>query len=60
MQVPGAEEMLGRVFDGSVTRSMTPEPLAEDGADINGQPGNPTARPIPPETSRTGISAIDV
>ena len=59
-QVPVAEEMLGRIFNG-LGRPVDggPEPLAERYADINGQPINPTARVYPAEYIQTGMSAID-
>jgi V/A-type H+-transporting ATPase subunit B len=59
-QIPVAEEMLGRIFDG-LGRPIDggPEPLADRYADINGQPINPTARVYPRDYIQTGISAID-
>lgn len=59
-QIPVAEEMLGRIFDG-LGRPMDggPEPLADRYADINGQPINPTARVYPVDYIQTGISTID-
>lgn len=59
-QIPVAEEMLGRIFDG-LGRPIDggPEPLADRYADINGQPTNPTARVYPRDYIQTGISAID-
>jgi V/A-type H+/Na+-transporting ATPase subunit B len=59
-QIPVAEEMLGRVFNGlGLPLDGGPEPLAERYADINGQPINPTARVYPADYIQTGISAID-
>jgi V/A-type H+-transporting ATPase subunit B len=60
MRIAVAEEMLGRVFDGLGNPiDGQPDPLAEDWADVNGQPVNPTARLYPQDTIITGISAID-
>ncbi|MBN1246720.1 MAG: V-type ATP synthase subunit B, partial [Anaerolineae bacterium] len=60
MQVPVAEEMLGRVFDGLGSPiDGYPDPLPEDWRDINGDPLNPTARTYPQDVIVTGISAID-
>ena len=60
LQMPVAEEMLGRVFDG-LGRPLDrgPEPLTDRYADVNGQPINPTARVYPRDYIQTGISAID-
>lgn len=60
LHVPVAREMLGRIFNG-VGKAMDggPEPLAEEFADINGQPINPTARLYPVDYIQTGISTID-
>jgi V/A-type H+-transporting ATPase subunit B len=59
-EIPVAEEMLGRIFNG-LGRPMDggPEPLADRYADINGQPINPTARVYPVDYIQTGISTID-
>jgi V/A-type H+-transporting ATPase subunit B len=59
-QIPVAEEMLGRIFNG-LGRPLDggPEPLAERYADINGAPINPTARVYPRDYIQTGISTID-
>ncbi len=60
MRMAVAEEMLGRVFNGlGDPIDGQPDPLAEDWADLNGQPVNPTARQYPQYAIRTGISAID-
>jgi len=60
MRLPVSTEMLGRVFDGLGTpMDGGPEPLAEEWADVNGQPINPTARVYPRDTLQTGISALD-
>jgi V/A-type H+-transporting ATPase subunit B len=60
LQIPVAEEMLGRVFDGLGTPiDGGPMPLTDRYADINGQPINPTARVYPRDYIQTGISAID-
>jgi len=59
-QIPVAEEMLGRIFDGlGRPTDGGPEPLADRYADINGQPINPTARVYPVDYIQTGISTID-
>lgn len=60
MRLPVSAEMLGRVFDGLGTPiDGGPEPLAEQWADVNGQPINPTARIYPRDIIQTGISALD-
>ena len=60
MHLPVSAEMLGRVFDGLGTPiDGGPEPLAEQWADVNGQPINPTARIYPRDIIQTGISALD-
>lgn len=60
LQIPVAEEMLGRIFDG-LGRPLDggPQPLTDRFADINGAPINPTARVYPRDYIQTGISAID-
>ncbi len=59
-QIPVAEEMLGRIFNGlGRPTDGGPEPLADRYADINGQPINPTARVYPVDYIQTGISTID-
>ncbi|NLE45257.1 MAG: V-type ATP synthase subunit B [Chloroflexi bacterium] len=60
LRIPVSTEMLGRVFDGLAHPiDGQPEPLAEEWADVNGRPINPTARMYPRDTIQTGISAID-
>jgi V/A-type H+-transporting ATPase subunit B len=60
LHIPVTEEMLGRIFDGMGSPiDGGPQPLAENYADINGQPINPTARVYPRDYIQTGISAID-
>lgn len=60
LEIPVAEEMLGRVFDGlGMPMDGGPMPLTDHYADINGQPINPTARVYPRDYIQTGISAID-
>ncbi len=60
MRIPVASEMLGRIFNGiGEPIDGGPFPLAEDFADVNGQPINPTARIYPVDFIQTGISAID-
>jgi len=60
LEMPVAEEMLGRVFDGlGMPIDGGPQPLAEHYADINGQPINPSARVYPRDYIQTGISTID-
>ncbi len=55
-----AEEMLGRVFNGSGKPiDKGPPVLAEKFLSINGQPINPYQRVYPKEMIQTGISAID-
>lgn len=60
LRVPVGEEMLGRVFDGlgEPVDGVAP-PLAENYADVNGAPINPTQRVYPRDLIVTGISAID-
>jgi V/A-type H+-transporting ATPase subunit B len=60
MRLPVSIEMLGRVFDGLGTPTDGgPEPLADQWADVNGQPINPTARVYPRDYIQTGVSALD-
>ncbi|NSW52124.1 MAG: V-type ATP synthase subunit B [Anaerolineae bacterium] len=60
-QIPVAQEMLGRIFNGiGEPIDGGPQPLADRHADINGQPINPTARVYPRDYIQTGISAIDL
>ncbi len=60
LQIPVAEEMLGRIFNGlGYPLDGGPMPLADHYADINGQPINPTARVYPRDYIQTGISTID-
>ncbi len=60
LQIPVAEEMLGRVFDGlGMPLDGGPLPLTDRYADVNGAPINPTARVYPRDYIQTGISAID-
>jgi V/A-type H+-transporting ATPase subunit B len=60
LRLPVSTEMLGRVFDGLGTPiDGGPEPLAEQWADVNGQPVNPTARVYPRDYIQTGVSALD-
>ena len=60
MTIPVSEEMLGRVFDGMGSPiDDGPEPLADNFADVNGLPINPSARVYPRDYIQTGISAID-
>ena len=60
IELPVAEEMLGRVFDGmGRPKDGGPEIIPEKRMDINGQPINPAARDYPNEFIQTGISAID-
>jgi V/A-type H+-transporting ATPase subunit B len=60
LHIPVAEEMLGRIFDGmGEPVDGGPQPLADQYADVNGQPINPTARVYPRAYIQTGISAID-
>ena len=60
LQMPVAEEMLGRIFDGLGNPiDGGPQPLTDTYADVNGQPINPTARIYPRDYIQTGISTID-
>ncbi|HMZ06305.1 MAG TPA: V-type ATP synthase subunit B [Anaerolineales bacterium] len=60
LQIPVAEEMLGRIFDGLGNPiDGGPEPLTDSYRDVNGQPINPTARIYPRDYIQTGISTID-
>ena len=60
IELPVAEDMLGRVFDGmGHPIDGGAEILAEARLDINGLPMNPAARDYPSEFIQTGISAID-
>lgn len=60
LYIPVAEEMLGRIYNGlGEPIDGGPQPLAENYANINGQPINPTARVYPRDYIQTGISAID-
>lgn len=60
LQIPVAQEMLGRVFNGlGDPIDGGPAPLSEKHANINGEPINPTARIYPRDYIQTGISAID-
>jgi len=61
MKLDVAEDMLGRVFNGSGKPiDNGPPVLPEDRLDINGQPINPFTRTYPEEMIQTGISSIDV
>lgn len=60
LRMPVAEEMLGRIFNGSGKPiDKGPNVLPEDYLDIQGQPINPWSRIYPEEMIQTGISAID-
>jgi V-type H+-transporting ATPase subunit B len=60
LRSPVAEDMLGRVFDGSGKAiDKGPRVMADDYLDIDGQPINPYRRIYPEEMIQTGISAID-
>ncbi|KAG6333837.1 hypothetical protein ID866_5249 [Astraeus odoratus] len=61
MKLPVAEDMLGRIFNGSGNPiDQGPRVFAEDYLDINGSPINPYSRIYPEEMIQTGISTIDV
>ena len=61
MHTPVAEDMLGRVFNGSGKPiDGGPPILPEAYRDINGSPINPAERTYPEEMICTGISTIDV
>merc|ERR1711998_278246 len=56
----GAEEMLGRIFNGcGKPVDGGPPVLADDFLDVNGSPINPFAREYPEDMIQTGISTID-
>ncbi|KAJ7670234.1 vacuolar ATP synthase [Mycena rosella] len=60
MKLPVAEDMLGRIFNGSGNPiDNGPKVFAEDYLDINGSPINPYSRIYPEEMIQTGISTID-
>ncbi|KAF8827678.1 hypothetical protein HHX47_DHR4000098 [Lentinula edodes] len=60
MKLPVAEDMLGRIFNGSGNPiDNGPKVFAEDYLDINGSPINPFSRIYPEEMIQTGISTID-
>ncbi|KAH9997908.1 vacuolar ATP synthase [Russula vinacea] len=60
MKLPVAEDMLGRIFNGSGNPiDQGPKVFAEDYLDINGSPINPYSRIYPEEMIQTGISTID-
>jgi len=60
MRMPVAEDMLGRIFNGSgKPQDGGPPVLPEEYLDIQGQPINPAQRDYPEEMIQTGISAID-
>jgi len=60
MRMPVAEDMLGRIYNGSgKPQDDGPPVLPEDYLDIQGQPINPSQRDYPEEMIETGISAID-
>jgi V/A-type H+-transporting ATPase subunit B len=60
LEVPVAEEMLGRTFD-SFGRALDggPEPLGRQWRNVNGAAINPAMRAYPRDFLQTGISAID-
>jgi len=60
VEVPVAEEMLGRTFD-SFGRALDggPEPLAREWRNANGAAINPAVREYPRDFLQTGVSAID-
>lgn len=60
LEIPLAEEMLGRVFNGAGYPIDGLGPVfPEDWGDINGKPLNPVARQYPRNYIHTGISSID-
>ncbi len=60
MEIPLAEEMLGRVFNGAGRPvDGLGDIFPEKWADINGKPLNPVSRTYPRNYIRTGISSID-
>ena len=60
LHVPVAREMLGRVFNGlGEPIDGYPRPIAEEMADVNGMPINPTSREYPRNLIVTGLTVID-
>ena len=60
-RMPVAEDMLGRVFNGSGQAvDGGPALVADEYLDINGSAINPAARQHPREMIQTGVSVIDV
>lgn len=60
IKIPVAQEMIGRIFDGSARPiDGGPPIIPEDEIDIHGSPLNPYTREYPREPIQTGISAID-
>ena len=60
-ELPVAEDMLGRIFDGSgYPIDGGPAIVPEKKLDINGNPINPASRDFPEDFIQTGISTIDV
>lgn len=60
IEMPLAEDMLGRIFDGLGRPADGGAAIvAEKRADANGCPINPSARDYPNEFIQTGVSAID-
>lgn len=60
MKLGVSDELLGRVFNGlGEPIDDSPDILAEERRNINGDPINPSAREFPREFIQTGISTID-
>ena len=60
MKIPLADDMLGRIFDGTAQPLDGGEPvIPEVIRDIHGTPINPYSREFPRDSIETGISAID-
>ncbi|MFH1590587.1 MAG: V-type ATP synthase subunit B [archaeon] len=60
MKIGLSKDVVGRIFSGlGKPIDGSPDIIADERRDINGQPINPTAREFPEEFIQTGISAID-
>eukprot|EP01127_Copromyxa_protea_P001463 TRINITY_DN11447_c0_g1_i1.p1 TRINITY_DN11447_c0_g1~~TRINITY_DN11447_c0_g1_i1.p1 ORF type:complete len:504 (+),score=116.57 TRINITY_DN11447_c0_g1_i1:143-1654(+) len=61
LKMPVAEDMVGRIFDGSGKPwDNGPPVLAEEYLDITGMPINPRSRVHPRQMIQTGLSSLDV
>jgi len=60
MQIPLSDDLIGRVFDGSLRPlDHMPDPLGAERREIFGSVLNPAAREPPSEFIQTGVSTID-